>query len=93
MALAIKDPDAQVNYVFDWGADYCDGQIIAASSWQIEPTASGGLVVASESHDLLRAAARVAGGRVGAVYQLTNRITLSDGQTDDRSIAIRVDAR
>jgi len=35
----------------------------------------------------------VVGGRVGQVYRLTNRGTLSDGQADDRSVTMRVEER
>ena len=93
MALAVKDPDARIDYGIDWGADYVAGQSIAASSWRVVPIEVGGLAVESASHDLLRTAVRVSGGRRGQVYQLTNHVLLSDGQSEDRSIAIRIDDR
>lgn len=93
MALAIKDPDAQVDYHIDWGADYAEGQSIATSSWHVTPVEPGGVVVESAGFDLVRAVARVSGGRAGHVYQLTNGVTLSDGQRDERSIAVRVESQ
>jgi len=30
---------------------------------------------------------------VGRLYRLTNRVTLSDGQMDERSVTIRVEER
>lgn len=40
-----------------------------------------------------RSSARLAGGIVGRLYRLTNRVTLSDGQMDERSVTIRVEER
>lgn len=93
MALAIKDPDARIDYQIDWGADYLEEQFITASQWTIAPAEAGGLALVSDSYSLTRAAVQVEGGMPGAVYQLTNRVTLNDGQIDERSIAVRVDAR
>ena len=40
-----------------------------------------------------RSSARLTGGRLGRVYRLTNRVTLTDGQVADRSVTIRVEER
>jgi hypothetical protein len=93
MAFEVKDPGARVDYLIDWGADYLDGQHLTASSWHVEPQIPGGLAVLGHAHDLVSAKVTVGGGAAGELYQLTNRITLSDGQIDERSIAVRVDAR
>ncbi len=93
MAHDIKDPDARVDYLFDWGSDYLDGQHLVASSWLVAPDVPGGLAILGHAHDLVSAKVTVGGGLAGQVYALTNRITLSDGQVDERSLAIRVDAR
>jgi hypothetical protein len=93
MALVIKDPDASVDYAIDWSADYLEDQAIFASSWQVAPSEAGGVVVEAASNNFLRTAVRIGGGAAGRVYQLTNRVELSDGQSDERSITIRVDAR
>ena len=39
----------------------------------------------------LRTSARVSGGLIGRLYRLTNRVTLSDGQVDARSVTFRVE--
>jgi hypothetical protein len=93
MALAIKDPGARIDYAIDWSVDYLDAQHIVASSWAVTPVEADGVGVDAASHSLLRTAVQVSGGRAGRVYQLTNRVELSDGQRDERSIAVRVDAR
>jgi hypothetical protein len=32
MAFLLKDPEATLDYVVDWGADYLSGDALAASS-------------------------------------------------------------
>lgn len=91
--LVIKDPGARVDYAFDWGDAYLDGQVIVAADWTVDPVVAGGVTIAAQSHDLLRCAATLAGGAAGALYRVTNRVTLSDGQIDERSIMLRVEER
>ena len=91
--LLIKDPGARIDYAFDWGDAYLDGQTIEDASWAVEPEVDGGLAVAGESHDLLRCAATIEGGVAGGLYRVTNRVVLSDGQIDERSIMLRVEER
>lgn len=93
MTLAIKDPDARVDYMMDWSADCPDGQTVTASSWSAAPAEPQGLTIHGQSHDLLRTAVTISGGRAGQLYQLSNRVTLSDGQIDEQTIAIRVETR
>lgn len=92
MSFYLKDPAARVDYAIDW-AGYLDGQAIAASLWSVAPAEAGGVAVASESYDLVRTAATLSGGLAGHVYSVTNRVTLSDGQVDERSITLRVEER
>lgn len=93
MAIEIKDPAARVDYLIDWGSDYLDGQHLLASSWTVTPVEDGGLAVLAHAHDLICAKVTVAGGVIGSRYVLTNHVTLNDGQINERSIAVRVDAR
>ncbi len=93
MSLVIKDPGARVDYAFDWGDAYPDDQLIVEASWTVEPDTPGGVGVAGASHDLLRCAATLDGGAAGDVYRVTNRVILSDGQIDERSLTVRVEER
>lgn len=92
MSFYLKDPDATVDYAIDW-TPYLDGRSIAASGWAVAPVEAGGLAVGETSFDDARTAVRVGGGIVGHAYRLANRVTLSDGSSDDRSIALRVEQR
>lgn len=93
MSLYLKDPQARIDYAIDWGAAYLDGQVIAASEWRVEPEEDGGAIVEIGSFDLNRTAATVSGGLPGRVYRIGNRVTLSDGRSDERSLTVRVEDR
>ena len=57
------------------------------------PAEGGGVAVEADAVDGLRSSVRLGGGRIGRLYRITNRVTLSDGQVDERSIHIRVEER
>ena len=93
MTMVAKDPGTRIDFEFDWAAAYPDGQAVLASDWEVAPTDEGGVTVAAAAHDLTRTTATLAGGIAGRVYRVTNRVTLSDGQIDERSVAVRVEER
>lgn len=93
MSLYLKDPGARIDYAIDWGEAYLDGQIIAASAWRVEPEEDDGAIVEVSSFDPRRTAATVSGGVPGHVYRIGNRVTLSDGRSDERSLTLRVEER
>lgn len=92
MSYYLKDPQSRVDYAIEW-TGYVDGQVVAASEWAVDPAEPGGIAVDAAGHDLTRAAATLSGGVPGHVYQVTNRVTLSDGRIDERSIVLRVEQR
>lgn len=92
MSFYLKDPQSRVDYAIDWSG-YLDGQTVAASLWTVSPEEAGGVAVDAASFDLNRTAARLIGGVVGHIYQIGNRVTLSDGSVDERSITLRVEER
>jgi hypothetical protein len=93
MTMMVKDPDSRIDFEFDWAVAYPDGQAVIASAWTVVPDEAGGVAVAGAAHDLMRATATLAGGVAGRVYRVTNRVTLSDGQIDERSMTVRVEER
>jgi len=92
MGFYLKDPQSRVDYAIDWSG-YLDGQVVAASEWNVEPAEAGGIEVEAASHALDRTAATLSGGRTGHVYSVSNEVTLSDGRSDRRSITLRVEER
>ena len=90
MSFYLKDPAARVDYAIDW-ATYLDGQTIVSSLWSVAPVQLGGIAVDEDSFTTNRTAARLTGGIVGHCYSVSNQVTLSDGTSDARSIALRVE--
>ena len=93
MSLMIKDPDSRIDYAFDWSAAYLDGQILVASAWSVDPVDGGGVTIDAAAFDTVHSSATLSGGVVGIAYRVTNRVTLSDGQIDERSLVLRVEQR
>ena len=84
-----KDPDAVLDWKFDWYNWLTNGETISTSTFIVTP----GLTVNSTSNTGSAATVWLSGGRTGQAYLVTNRITTSAGRTDDRSITIRVKDR
>ncbi|SMQ77156.1 hypothetical protein SAMN06295984_2567 [Sphingopyxis terrae subsp. ummariensis] len=93
MTMIVKDPGTRVDFAFEWGAAYPEGQALVASEWLAMPDEPGGVTIAAQTHELEQAAVTLAGGIAGHVYRVTNRVTLSDGQIDERSMTVRVEER
>lgn len=89
----LKDPAARLDYAVDWGAGYLEAQTVAASEWRVAPAVEGGVVVAAELKSATRTAATIEGGIPGRIYRVTNKVTLSDGRKEARTLTIRVEAR
>ncbi|MGV3730736.1 MAG: hypothetical protein ACO1NN_08270 [Sphingopyxis sp.] len=93
MTLVVKDPGTRIDFEFDWAAAYPGGPAVVASDWSVEPVEEGGVTVAGAAHDLMEVTVTLAGGIAGHVYRVTNRVTMSDGQIDERSMTMRVEER
>lgn len=85
----LKDPDAVLDYTFDWSDWLADSETIATSAF----TVATGLTKDSESNTTISAKVWLSGGSVGERYRITNRITTNQGRTDDRSALVRVSNR
>lgn len=89
MSIFPKDPGAEIDYTVDWSGGYLSpDEDVIASEWQVQP--AGGLFVASSLFTNKWTRANIGGGVVGRLYRLTNRITTSEGRSDERSLTIRV---
>lgn len=85
-----KDPDAVLDYVFDW-TDWLAplADVIVSVEW----VPSAGITVVSSSNTSATATAFASGGVVDADEFLTCRITTSGGRTDDRTIRFSITQR
>ncbi|MFN7173684.1 MAG: hypothetical protein ACK4MT_03115 [Thermaurantiacus tibetensis] len=91
--MFLKDPDARLDYRFDW-SDWTEGGVaLAASEWAVEPAVAGGLVAESPAIEGTATLVWLTGGAPGQVYAVRNRVTFSDGAIDERSIVVRVENR
>lgn len=82
----IKDPNAVLDYQWDWSAWLPDDDAIASAT----VTAEAGLTVNSSSSVNATVTAWLSGGTAGSDYNVTCRIVTADGRTDDRTIRIIV---
>ena len=92
----IKDPDAILDYRFDWSSWLQNGDTISSCQFIVSP----GITVGNGSNGALaptntttNATVWLIGGTAGQVYTVTSRIVTSQGRTDDRTITIRVQNR
>lgn len=93
MTSYLKDPAAELVYTIDWTANYLIGDNILASSWRVEPLEQGGIAILGTELAANVTRIRVGGGIPGHVYQLANHITLAGGESDERTITVRIGDR
>lgn len=91
--MFLKDPDSALDYEVDWSAVFPASAIFQSSIWLVEPQHAAGLSVISSGISARVMTVRLAGGVCGMLYRVTNRISLTDGYTDERSLVIRVEER
>jgi hypothetical protein len=90
----LKDPDAVLDYTFDWqgsapGPWLEAGETITASAW----TAPSGITVDSSTFDDTTTTVWLSGGTEWEDYEVVNHVTTSAGREDDRTLTILVRSR
>lgn len=93
MSFLLKDPDAVLDYLVDWGAEYLGADEIGTSEWSVAPDEAGGITVVPGGFDGRTATVKASGGLPGRVYRIVNRVQLMSGRIDSRSITVRVEKR
>jgi hypothetical protein len=82
-----KDPNAVLDYTFDWTPYLTPlNDTISAVTWVL----ATGLTQVSQSNTPTTATVFVSGGVVGETLKLTCRVTTAGGRTDDRSIDLKI---
>ena len=85
-----KDPNAVLDYTFDWGPYLAPTtDTIASVTWVL----SAGITKSSQTNTTTTATAFIAGGVEGSTETLTCRITTVGGRTDDRTIDLKIVSR
>jgi hypothetical protein len=93
MSLLLKDPEAVLDYLIDWGAEYLGEDLLAQSAWTVEPDEAGGVTIAGDDFDATTSTVKAGGGVAGRIYRLINAVVTASGRTDSRSIVLRVEKR
>jgi len=88
-AIFIKDPDAVLDYAFDWNTWLASGETISSRV----VTADTGLTKVSDSESSGIVTAWLSGGTAGTSYNVACKIETSDSRTEERSITILVQER
>lgn len=90
MQTITKDPDATLDYGWDWAAeDWLGTDTIVSSEW----TVPDGITKEDESNTDTKTVVWLSGGTLTETYKVTNRITTSGGRTDDRSFSLFITQR
>jgi len=82
----LKDPDAILDYIFDWEDWLEDGEFI--SSYVI--TIPDGLTQVNDGKSGYKVTVWLSGGTAGTDYTVSCKIVTSGGRTEERSIVLRV---
>jgi hypothetical protein len=89
MSNYLKDPDAKLDYGFDWSDWLASGETIITSTWAVPL----GLTKVSDSFSTTATTVWVTDGTVGEAHVITNHITTSAGREDDRSHTLKIKDR
>lgn len=80
-----KDPDAVLDYEFDW-SDWLNGDTIASSTWEVP----SGITKDSDTSDDTSTTIWLSGGTAGQKYEITNSIVTAAGRENDRTMIVPV---
>ena len=91
-----KDPQAVLEYGFDWTDWLATGETIATSTWTRTGGTDGGTITIGDptgiappiSGGITRT--KLSGGTVGQEHHITNHIITSVGREDDRTAKIKI---
>lgn len=81
----VKDPDAVLDYEWDWAA-WLGADTIASHT----VTAEAGLTVDSSEATTTAVTAWLSGGSVGMSYAVTCHVVTAAGREDDRTVTVTV---
>lgn len=84
-----KDPDAVLDYKWDWVKWLQDAESIISHSMEADP----GITIDSSDHTATAVIAWLSGGTVKGRYRVRCRITTDQGRTDDRSVFLEIQER
>lgn len=86
----VKDPQARLDYKFDW-SEWLGSDTIATATFSVESGA--GVTIATSSNDDTSATVWLTGGTAGMSATVTCHITTSINRQDDRSFIVVIEER
>ena len=89
MSYYIKDPDAVLDYTFDWTNWLQSGEQITSNTVAVQ----SGLTAGTKTASATSVSQFVSGGTIGTTYTVACRITTNQNRTDERTIYISVEHR
>lgn len=85
-----KDPQAVLDWAFDWTNWLATGETITGTP---TITVESGLTKDSQSNTTTKVTVWLSGGTLATTYKVACRITTNQGRTDERTIGIRITDR
>ncbi len=82
-AQIVKDPDAVLDYQFNW-ASWLGADTIASSSW----TVPAGITQDSATNTTTTSTIWLSGGTAQTKYPVINRIVTAAGRTEERTMLV-----
>lgn len=82
----IKDPDSRLDYTNDWSS-FLGDDIILSSSWEFSADLESDLTSFADDSTTIW----LAGGELGNVYPIVNRIVTNAGRIVDRTFYIQIE--
>ena len=82
----VKDPDAVLDFAFDWSSWLATGETISSHTVTVET----GITLDSDSEASGIVTAWLSSGTAGNVYDVACKIVTSASRTDERTIKIKV---
>lgn len=95
MKTFVKDPDATLDYEFDWSKWLATSgnDTISQSSWDIKPLGASTETLSLSGVPTISngvTSAFFEGGALGERYRITNSIITSAGRIDERSFVLEI---
>lgn len=82
----VKDPDATLDYTFDWTEKLAEDEEIAEPQIIIPD----GMTLLYMEYSAKTVTVWLSGGILGYRHKITNRITTNQARTDDRSVVLKI---
>ncbi len=85
----VKDPNAVLDFGFDWSDWLAAGETLTVSTWSVP----SGITEESNTNSTTTTTIWLSGGTAEHEYEVTNHVTTSAGREDDRTLNIKLQER